>query len=169
MDQLTFADLEYQGKKRKTHRELFLERMYSLIPWQNLEDRIRPIYPKPGRGRQPYPLSAMLRVHCVQLFYNLSDPGMEDLLYESDPVRRFVGQKLTGPLPDETTILDFRHLLEAQKGLEDYFRFYNGLRPHQALGYQTPAEVFHGEQGVVEGESKPESTEGGRGVSDLKR
>ena len=54
----------------------------------------------------------MLRVHCVQLFYNLSDPGMEDLLYESDPVRRFVGLRLTGPLPDETTILNFRHLLE---------------------------------------------------------
>ena len=54
----------------------------------------------------------MLRVHCVQLFYNLSDPGMEDLLYESEPVRRFVGLKLSGPLPDETTILNFRHLLE---------------------------------------------------------
>ena len=54
----------------------------------------------------------MLRVHCVQLFYNLSAPGMEDLLYESDPVRRFVGLKLAGPLPDETTILNFRHLLE---------------------------------------------------------
>ena len=54
----------------------------------------------------------MLRVHCVQLFYHLSDPGMEDLLYESDPVRRFVGMRLSGPLPDETTILNFRHLLE---------------------------------------------------------
>ena len=53
-----------------------------------------------------------LRVHCVQLFYNLSDPGMEDLLCESDPVKRFVGLKLSGPLPDETTILNFRHLLE---------------------------------------------------------
>ena len=77
-----------------------------------LEDRIRPFYPKAGRGRHPYPLSVMLRVHCVQLFYNLSDPGMENLLYESDPVRRFVGLKLSGPLPDETTILNFRHLLE---------------------------------------------------------
>ena len=112
MDQPTFADLEYQGKKRKTRRELFLERMDGLIPWQNLEDRIRPLYPKAGWGRHPYPLSAMLRVHCVQLFYNLSAPGMEDLLYESDPVRRFVGLKLSGPLPDETTILNFRHLLE---------------------------------------------------------
>ena len=64
--------------------------MDGLIPWQLLEDRIRPFYPKAGRERQPYPLSVMLRTHCVQLFYNLSDPGVEDLLYESDPVRRFV-------------------------------------------------------------------------------
>ena len=70
--------LEYQGKKRKTRWELFLERMDGLIPWQLLEDRIRPFYPKAGRGRHPYLLSVMLRVHCVQLFYNLSDPGMED-------------------------------------------------------------------------------------------
>ena len=112
MDQPTFSDLEYQGKKRKTRRELFLERMDGLIPWQLLEDRIRPFHPKPGRGRHPYPLAIMLRTHCVQLFYNLSDPGMEDLLYESEPVRRFVGLRLSGPLPDETTILNFRHLLE---------------------------------------------------------
>ena len=112
MDQPTFADLEYQGKKRQTRREVFLERMDGLIPWQLLEDRIRPFYPKAGRGRHPYPLSTMLRTQCVQLFYNLSDPGVEDLLYESEPVRRFVGLKLSGPLPDETTILHFRHLLE---------------------------------------------------------
>ena len=115
MDQPTFADLEYQGKKRKTRRELFLERMDGLIPWQRLEERIRPFYPKAGNGRRPYPLSVMLRVHCVQLFYNLSDPGMEDLLYEAESVRRFVGLKLSGALPDETTILNFRHLLEQHK------------------------------------------------------
>ena len=112
MGQPTFADLEYQGKKRRTRRELFLERMDGLIPWQSLEDRIRPFYPKAGRGRHPCPLPVMLRTHCVQLFYNLSDPGMEDLLYESDPVRRFVGLNLTEALPDETAILNFRHLLE---------------------------------------------------------
>ena len=104
--------LEYQGKKRKTRQELFLERMDGLIPWQKLEDRPHPFYPKAGWGRHPYPLPVMLRIHCVQLFYNLSDPGMEDLLYESDPVPQFVGLKLTGPLLDETTILHFRHLLE---------------------------------------------------------
>ena len=112
MVQPIFADLEYQGKKRKTRRELFLERVDGLIPCLLLEDRIRPFYPKPGRGRHPYPLSVMLRVHCVQLFYNLSDPGMEDLLYESEPFRRFVGLRLSGPLPDETIILNFRHLME---------------------------------------------------------
>ena len=112
MDQPTFADLEYQGKKRRTRRELFLERMDGLIPWRSLEERIRPVYPKPGKGRRPYPLAVMLRVHCVQLFYNLSDPGMEDLLYEAESVRRFVGLSLSEALPGETTILNFRHLLE---------------------------------------------------------
>ena len=112
MEQPTFSDLEYQGKKRKTRREVFLERMDGLIPWGRLEEGIRPYYPKAGNGRRPYPLSVMLRVHCVQLFYNLSDPGMEDLLYEAESVRRFAGLKLSGALPDETTILNFRHLLE---------------------------------------------------------
>ena len=91
---------------------MFLERMDGLIPWQKLEERIRPVYAKRGKGRRPYPLPVMLRIHCVQLFYNLSDPGMEDLLYESDPVRGFVGLNLTEALPDETAILNFRHLLE---------------------------------------------------------
>lgn len=112
MEQLTFAELEHASKKRRTRRELFLSKMDGLIPWERLESRIAPFYPKAGRGRRPYPLGAMLRVHCVQLFYNLSDPGMEDLLYEVESVRRFVGLRLSGPLPDETTILHFRHLLE---------------------------------------------------------
>ena len=112
MAQPTFADLEYQGKRRRTRRELFLERMDGLIPWQKLEERIRPVYAKRGKGRRPDPLPVMLRIHCVQLFYNLSDPGMEDLLYEAESVRRFVGLNLTEALPDETTILNFRHLLE---------------------------------------------------------
>ena len=120
MDQPTFADLAYQGKKRRTRRELFLERMDGLIPWQSLEEHIRPHYPRAGKGRRPYPLEVMLRIHCVQLFYNLSDPGMEDLLgacpersrREAESVRRFVGLSLSEALPDETTILNFRHLLE---------------------------------------------------------
>ena len=112
MRQASFAEREHDVKKRTTRRERFLSKMDGLIPWAELEARIEPFYPQAGRGRRPYPLAVMLRVHCVQLFYNLSDPGMEDLLYESESVRRFVGLRLLGALPDETTILNFRHLLE---------------------------------------------------------
>ena len=125
MDQRTFADLEYDDKRRKTRRERFLERMDGLIPWERLEDRIRPFYPKPGRGRRPYDLSVMLRIHCVQLFYNLSDPAMEDMLYEIESFRRFVGVRLCGPLPDETTILNFRHLLDTHDMGEGMFEEIN--------------------------------------------
>ena len=71
--------------------------------------RIRPYYSRAGRIR------VVGDIHCVQLFYNLSDPGMEDMLYEVESVRRFAGLRLSGPLPDETTILNFRHLLEEQE------------------------------------------------------
>ena len=112
MDQLSFSEAEYNAKKRKTRRELFLEQMDRLIPWKSLEKRIQKYYPKAGNGRHPYALNSMLRVHCMQLFYNLSDPAMEDALYEIESMRRFAGLSLAGALPDETTILKFRHLLE---------------------------------------------------------
>jgi len=115
MDQLTFSEAEFHHKKRKTRREKFLDQMDELIPWKRLEKKIARHYPKPGNGRRPYPLSTMLRVHCMQLFYNLSDPAMEDALYEIESMRRFAGLSLTGSLPDETTILKFRHLLEQHK------------------------------------------------------
>ena len=111
-EQPTFADLDYQHKRRRTRREEFLERMDSLIPWQRLEDRIGPHYFLAERGRRPYLLAVMLRVHIVQLCYNLSDPAMEDLLYEAESVRRFTRLRLSEPIPDESTILHFRHLLE---------------------------------------------------------
>lgn len=112
MDQLSFTDAEYNLKKRKTRREKFLEKMDGLIPWKQLERQIRRHYAKEGNGRRPYPLTVMLRVHCMQLFYNLSDPSMEDALYEIDSMRRFAGLDVNGPIPDESTILKFRHLLE---------------------------------------------------------
>ena len=112
MKQATFTELEHDAKRRRTRREVFLEKMDGLVPWGDLEARVEPFYPKAGRGRRPYPLGTMLRVHCVQLWYNLSDRLMEDMLYEAESVRRFAGLRLTGPLPDETTILKFRHLLE---------------------------------------------------------
>ncbi|MGY8776163.1 MAG: IS5 family transposase [Spongiibacter sp.] len=115
MSQLTFAEAEYQNKKRKTRRELFLEKMDSLIPWAKLEKKLRKHYPKGENGNPPYPLPIMLRVHCLQLFYNLSDPAMEDALYEIESMRRFAGLRLSDRLPDESTILRFRHFLERHK------------------------------------------------------
>ena len=103
MEQATFSELEHDSKKRRTRRELFLEKMDRLVPWAALEALVEPFHPKPGRGRRPYPLGTMLRVHCVQLWYDLSDPGMEDLLYEVESVRRFAGLRLSGPLPDEAS------------------------------------------------------------------
>ena len=110
--QRSFADVEYDGQPRQTRRERFLQRMEALMPWARLEARIRPVYPTGERGRPPYPLALLLRIHCVQLFYNLSDPAMEDALYDSVAVQRFVGLTARDPRPDETTILNFRHLLE---------------------------------------------------------
>lgn len=127
MSQLTFAEAEYADKKRKTKREVFLERMEALIPWARLEKKIARYYPKngPRGGRPVYQLSAMLRVHCLQLFYNLSDPGMEDALYEVESMRRFAGLSLDR-LPDETTILNFRRLLERHGLGKKLFNEING-------------------------------------------
>ena len=133
MDQPTFADLEYQRKKHKTRREVFLEKMDAAIPWQKLEERIRPVYPQAGKGRRPYPLAVMLRAHVVQLCYNLSDPGMEDLLYEAESVRRFVGLSVSEAVPDETTILHFRHLLERHGLGEELFKEINAHLEAQGL------------------------------------
>ena len=85
------------------------------IPWHRLEARVEPFYPKPRRGRPPYPLGVMLcvhRVHRVQWSCNLSDPGMEDLLHEGESARCFVGLRRSGALPHETTVPNFRHLRE---------------------------------------------------------
>lgn len=125
MRQKTFSELEYDSKKRKTRREKFLDRMEELIPWKRLQKRIVPYYAKGLRGRKPYPLSVMFRIHCVQLFYNVSDPAMEDMLYEIESVRRFVGLSLSDSIPDETTILNFRHLLETHDLGEKLFQDVN--------------------------------------------
>jgi IS5 family transposase len=121
MDQISFAEAEYAQKKRKTRREKFLERMDGLIPWGRLIKKLKRHYPKGRNGRPPYPLETMLRIHCMQLFYNLSDPGMEDALYEIESMRRFAGLRLSEPLPDETTILNFRRFLERHKLGEKLF------------------------------------------------
>ncbi len=111
--QLSFSDAEFTQKRRQTRKEIFLARMDKLIPWHRLETIIEPHYPKPGNGRRPYPLSTMLRIHCLQQWYSLSDPAMEDALYEIASMRLFAGLSLDKAIPDRTTIMNFRHLLEA--------------------------------------------------------
>ena len=112
MTQLTFGDAEYAGKRKRTRREVFLAEMDAVVPWQALLALIEPVYPKAGRGRHPYRLQSMLRIHLMQNWFGLSDPGMEEALYEIVPMRQFARLPLTGALPDETTVLNFRRLLE---------------------------------------------------------
>ena len=110
--QLTFADSEFSTKRRHTRKEIFLSRMDALLPWAMLLAIIEPVYPKAGNGRQPYPLQTMFRIHCLQHWYNLSDGAMEDALYEIASMRLFAHLSLDGAIPDPTTIMNFRHLLE---------------------------------------------------------
>ena len=133
MDQPTFADLEFENKKRKTRRELFLERMDGLIPWQRLEERIRPYYPKAGRGRRPYDLPVMLRVHCVRCSTISATLVWRTCSTRPKSVRRFVGLKLSEALPDETTILNFRHLLEKHSLGQGLFEEINAHLESQGL------------------------------------
>lgn len=119
MSQLSFGDAEFSGKRKKTRREKFLSEMDRVIPWAALEKVIKPFYPVAGQGRHPYPLSSMLRIHFMQNWFGLSDPAMEDELYEVASMRQFAGLSLTRAIPDETTILNFRHLLEEYDLAED--------------------------------------------------
>ena len=112
MSQMSFGDAEYNGKRKRTRREEFLAEMEQIIPWSPLLKLIEPFYPVAGRGRHPYPLETMLRVHLLQNWYALSDPAMEEALYETTPLRVFAKLSLNGAIPDETTILNFRRLLE---------------------------------------------------------
>ncbi|AZU11209.1 IS5 family transposase [Xanthomonas phaseoli] len=111
--QLTFGDAEGLGKRKQTRREIFLAEMEQVVPWQQLLALIAPHYPVSGRpGRQPYALATMLRIHLLQQWYALSDPAMEEALHEIPTLRRFAQLGGLDNVPDETTILNFRRLLE---------------------------------------------------------
>ncbi|MBG0698092.1 IS5 family transposase, partial [Enterobacter roggenkampii] len=123
--QLTFADSEFSTKRRQTRKEIFLSRMEQILPWQNMTAVIEPFYPKAGNGRRPYPLETMLRIHCMQHWYNLSDGAMEDALYEIASMRLFARLSLDSALPDRTTIMNFRHLLEQHQLARQLFKTIN--------------------------------------------
>ena len=115
MRQITFAcQPSFEKFARASRREQFLQTMELVVPWSELEALIEPYYPKAGKGRQPVGLGIMLRIYFLQHWFNLSDPGAEDALYDSPALRGFAGVDLgRAAAPDETTILNFRHLLEA--------------------------------------------------------
>ena len=111
--QRTFGDLAWDAKKKVTRREQFLTEMDAVVPWEEFVRLVAPVYPKGERGRPVMPLAMMLRIYFVQQWFNLSDPAAEDALYDSEAIRRFVGVDLSDDaIPDESTILRFRHLLE---------------------------------------------------------
>jgi transposase, IS5 family len=113
MSQPTFAALAYANKKKQTRREKFLAEMQQVVPWEKLLQVVEQHYPKAGQGRPPLGLEKMLRIYFLQQWFNLSDPAMEDALYDMESLRRFAGIELgQDEVPDETTILNFRHLLE---------------------------------------------------------
>ena len=107
------AHVGFEKYGRKSRRELFLDEMQQVVPWSDLESLVAPHYPKAGNGRRPVGLGIMLRTYFVQQWFNLSDPGVEEALYDSAALRRFVGVDLgRAPAPDETSVCRFRHLLE---------------------------------------------------------
>ena len=113
MRQLSFASVGFERFVKMTRRAAFLAEMEKVVPWLRLYGLIEPFYPKPGKGRRPVGLDRMLRIYFLQHWFGLSDPAAEEALYDSDVMRRFVGIDLgREPVPDETTILNFRHLLE---------------------------------------------------------
>jgi transposase, IS5 family len=132
--QRTFASVAWNHKGKVTRRERFLGEMDLVMPWARLVALVEPRYPKAGQGRQPLGLEKMLRIYFLQQWFNLSDPQAEDAIYDSESMRRFVGVELGDDVvPDETTILRFRHLLERHRLTEAIFEAVKGLLEEKRL------------------------------------
>jgi IS5 family transposase len=133
-DQRTFASVAWTRKGKVTRRERFLAEMDAVIPWDCLIGLIEPHYPKAGRGRRPHDLERMLRIYFLQQWFNLSDPQAEDAIYDSESMRRFSKVELSeDKIPDETTILRFRHLLENHGLTEGIFELLKDLLAEHRL------------------------------------
>lgn len=126
MKQISFASATYDNKKVMTKRERFLTEMDTIIPWPRLLKLIEPCYPKKGKGRPPMPMESMLRIYFLQQWYSLSDPAAEEALYDIESMRRFAQLELVvDALPDETTILNFRRMVEKHQLSEVLFNDIN--------------------------------------------
>ena len=139
MRQQTLADEGFERYRKPTRRDQFLAEMDQVIPWSDLCKVIKPFYPKPrGAGRPPVGLERMLRIHFLQHWFNLSDPAVEEALYDSRAMRRFVGIDLgREPAPDETTVCNFRHLLEAHNLGNQLFVLINAYLQESGLKVST--------------------------------
>lgn len=134
MKQTTFASAAYERKGKVTRRERFLTEMDQVIPWTSILSLIEPHYPQAGNGTQPMPMERMLRIYFMQQWFNLSDPATEDALYDSESMRRFAGIELIDDaVPDESTILRFRHLLERHQLTQKLFELVRGLLEQKRL------------------------------------
>lgn len=126
--QLSFSDFEHKAKRKQTRRERFLAEMDRLVPWKVLADLVEPHYPKGVGGRPAWPLEVMLRIHFMQHWFGLSDPAMEDALYDMTSVRQFAGLTLNdGRMPDESSILRFRYLIQKHDLADDLLYAVNRL------------------------------------------
>ena len=134
MKQISFASATYAHKKITTKREKFLNEMDQVIPWQRWLELIEPHYPKKGNGRPPMPMESMLRIYCMQQWYSLSDPAAEEALYDIECMRRFALFELgDDALPDETTILNFRRIIETHNLSERLFNDVNDYLSEQGI------------------------------------
>lgn len=139
--QMSLARGGFDRFGKQTRRAKFLAEMDAALPWGELCALIEPHYPRPGRGRPPVGLERMLRIHFLQHWFNLSDPSVEEALYESVSMREFVGIDLGHePVPDETTICKFRHLLEQHE---------LGRRIFEAVGAHLQAKGFRLSTGTI--------------------
>ncbi len=148
MNQLTFSDMEYNGRKRVTQKEKFLREMDEIIPWTDWVNKIEPYYPKGKRGRPPRGIELMLRMYLLQIWFNLSDEGLEDAIYDSYAMRNFVGINFfEEQVPDATTLLKFRHLLEGDHLGEAIFNDIKERLQHAGLmmrgGTIVDATIIH--------------------------
>ena len=121
MAQLTFSDLEYSRRKKRTRREKFLAEMNRLVPWEKWVAAIEPYYPQGLRGRPPVGLEKMLRMYLLQEWFHLSAAAVEETIYDSYAMHTFMGVDfLESGVPDASTLLKFRRMLE-RKGLHQQF------------------------------------------------
>jgi IS5 family transposase len=130
-DQPSFTDIEYGNRRRVSRREVFLETMQATIPWDVWVGLIEPHYYASGpgkKGRKAKPIATMLRMYLLQVWFSLSDEGVEEAIYDSYAMRRFMGLDFAvEQVPDATTLLHFRHLLEKQRLGEKLFEAQNEI------------------------------------------